>query len=49
MAFALLPPIQTDRQKQKKGGDMTKSKKTHNLSSWIIAAGLTGMTAAGCA
>ncbi len=28
---------------------MTKSKKTHNLSSWIIAAGLTGMTAAGCA
>jgi phage tail tape-measure protein len=28
---------------------MTKSKKTHSLSRWIIATGLTAITVAGCA
>src|SRR4029077_9250500 len=36
--------------KNTKGGTMkTKNKKGHNFSTWIVAVGLTAMTAAGCA
>jgi uncharacterized protein YqgC (DUF456 family) len=38
-----------ERSKNTKGGNMKNNKKGRNFSTWIVAAGLLGITAAGCA
>jgi hypothetical protein len=38
-----------ERSKTRKGGAMGNQKKEQNLTTWIVAFGLIGITAAGCA